>query len=404
MSDIDFDELDREVSKLVGNSKPDNQPSEPTETKEDAGQAVETHEAPPVENTSPMIGQSAVDEGEYDSTIAIKPRGRFMDMVHPSSDMAKEGAAVSQLSAGTERQSITPLSDSDSLQGNLSGDDMKSDIDDTSSKKEELVTASHEGGDREEPTSPTDMPDPIDVHESLSDTDLRIENETPDEQEVKPDVDTTPDMPVVGVKSDAGTPEIGPFVADAKEEKRPLGQFSDTVEPEKSESDKEIDKILSQEDNGEAEGDKPDTVQYNLPPELEKDLVAIEAGESPDEILSSVEDKDDTEKTEKKEEKTEEDSVKDDDISKKLDDTSAALLASGSIPQQYKIAIKEKAGIKDDDNSQLFKAEHYETSPAKKSHHKSKVASVLQWFFIIVGIILLGSTIGFAVFRFVSSQ
>lgn len=398
MSDIDFDELDREVSKLVGNSKPESQPSEPVETKEDAGQATETHEVPSPENTPSGSSQPVVDGGGDDSIIAAKPRGRFMDMVHPSSDMAKEGAAVSQLSTGAERQSINPLPDPDTLEENLSDNDSKSNISDDFSKKEERDTLSEESGSKEESISPTDMPDPIDVHESL--------NDTPDEQESKLVANTTPDTPEVSASSDdSSTPEVGPFVADAKEEKRPLGQFSDTVEPEKSESDKEIDKILTQEDGDEGEKDKPGAVQYNLPPELEKDLVAIEAGESPDEILSSVDEKDSGEKTEKKEEKTEEDPEKDaETANKKLDDTSAALLASGSIPQQYKIAIKEKAGIKDDDSSQLFKAEHYETSPAKKTHHKSKVASVLQWFFIIVGIILLGGTIGFAVFTFVSSQ
>ena len=359
MSDIDFDELDREVSKLVGDTDPStisvSTKSKPNETT--------------TENTT---------DTSTDDVTAVTRRGRFMDVMHPSSDMAtkEETSAASQLSDGAQRQTLEPIEDIQAQPEQNDSELLKSET-------------------PQDMPHPTDMPDPIDVHENrqqaeeLQNSVLQVETVEPEQQPSI--VDETPPNDL--------------FVTDAKVEKRPLGQFSnvDTNPPG----------VTPEAGSTTDEDDTASFAQYSLPPELEKDLVAIEAGKSPDDILSAEETKQESddennnitpqaEQTDTLE--SEPNSGADTQPDRQISESSAALLASGSIPQQYKLAIKEKAGIKDETSSQLFQAEHYDKSPGKASKHKSKATSAIMWVFIVIGILLLGGVIGYAVFGFVSSQ
>lgn len=352
MSDIDFDELDREVSKLVGDTDSSTVPVTVTPKEE-------------------VVTGDATDD-----IATVTRRGRFMDVMHPSSDMAtkEEASAASQLSDGAERQTIEPI---DTIE----------------------PESAHVETEEQPKLYSTDMPDPIDVHES------RQQVETPQEDSYQSElVDSSePDTPTNTIDNVAPN---DPFVVDAKVEKRPLGQFSDDTSLVEEAPSPEP--TVTQDDN--PDNIATNSTQYSLPPELEKDLVAIEAGKSPDDILSADDvtnndsQEDDLTISEEGQLGKEEESKEDAPSDRQLSESSAALLASGSIPQQYKLAIKEKAGIKDDTSSQLFQAEHYDTSPGKATKHKSKATSALMWFFIVVGILLLGGVIGYAVFGFVSSQ
>lgn len=135
MQDIDFDEIDRAVSSTMGGEREPEVPerSEP---------------APASRPTPPAARRSS---------------GRFMDVVHPSSDMR---------SAAPSRPAPT----------------------------EQAPEPTHFTRDN------TDMPDPLDFH-GFNDEPEKPAQETPEEV--------------------VATPLESPFLADAKVEKRPLGAFSD---------------------------------------------------------------------------------------------------------------------------------------------------------------------------------
>ncbi len=141
MQDIDFDELDRAVNSVSAPSAPTVEPS------------VSDSIPVSVQTTSPA------------STPAVRrSSGRFMDVVHPSSDM---------------RSGSTPMSE-------------------RSAPRSEPVEAPVERS--------SDYPDPLDFH-GFKD---------------EPAVST----PAVKEEEPVTTPLESPFLSDAKVEKRPLGAFS----------------------------------------------------------------------------------------------------------------------------------------------------------------------------------
>lgn len=406
MSDIDFDELDREVNKLVNQSDGEQEtPNEPT--------AVDS---PRVVDDSTKQVQ---DESHDGPQLSTKPRGRFMDVVHPSSDMSTSEEVPTSLTPSSERKSLSPLSlqDSDTASQSASDDDTsKSDV--NTAPESTHVNQDHQVV---KPQDTTDMPDPIEVHEALrakstdeKEADTTERHNSKDDQKDEDDDNASIDQP------------SSAFLADAQVEKRPLGKFSEEPsgdgvskdDPVSKTAQAAIDQANGKDiSEGQTEDSPPEEPILPLPPELEKDLVAIEAGESPDDILSG----DDVIKSQDMEESSNEaaantDTVEKDksndkkigasDGSQEADDKAAAttLLASGSIPQQYKIALQQKVEGSDDPK-QLFAAEHHATGPSRQAGKQhSKAAAFLQWVLIVVGVLLLGATIGAGLYVFVSNQ
>lgn len=358
MTDLDFDELDREVSKLVqADTTPD--AAIPPQKLEQSLEKSENKDASLIEQTS---------------NTTARPRGRFMDVMHPSSDMKSDSTPLQsdQLTSTVDRKSIEPVANEEKTKETL----------------EESIPE----------TSPapfhTDMPDPIDFHESQNTKDTS----GAEADEIDEPLSNNPPLP--------SNDKLEGLFKDSEVEKRPLGQFSQKEQPTvtiNTVDGEKVDKTTIIEDKDSSDDDTAapqDNEPIDLPPELEKDLVAIEAGESPDDIPSIAEEG--NKKTEIEEAKEKPGSKTEDKDNKDLSST-AALLASGSIPQQYKIALKEKVSREGD--HALFDSSHYETAPSKattkkKSGHKA----LLQWIFIVIGLLLLGSTIGAALFVFVSNQ
>jgi hypothetical protein len=152
MQDIDFDELDRAVASTMS---PDDTPAQPMQDSASDSIPVEKKVTPATRRSS----------------------GRFMDVVHPSSDMR---------TASVPARPASPQSDP--------------------------------VPEREPEVQNSTMPDPLDFHGFTMD-------ETPPVAE--PASEPTQE-------SDAPAPE-SPFLTDAKVEKRPLGAFS-AAEPAKDET------------------------------------------------------------------------------------------------------------------------------------------------------------------------
>jgi len=222
MTDVDFEELDKAVNSILQPDKSDS-----TSVSENVSQKTNTQL-----NTNNDLGQTKVNtETKTNSSEISKPAigrtsGRFMDVVHPSSDMksVKADDRVPPKPVSREASTISPPKKVDMLESGDSNLDTK----DASSKLEK-------------PKDPEIMPDPIDVSDSLE-----KKAEAADQANNGPN---------------------SPFLPDAKVDKRPLGAYSDNVpslgdNPPKFQESKEEVKPF----------DTP------MPAELDPKLLSIESG------------------------------------------------------------------------------------------------------------------------------
>ncbi|MDO8335848.1 MAG: hypothetical protein Q7T74_03660 [Candidatus Saccharibacteria bacterium] len=349
MSDLDFDELDKAVNSLVGDDS-------------SKDEKVEKPEDPKVDEQVEKADSSAAPN------LPSRRAGRFMDMKHDNSIMKKDTSPTLMTSNTTN---IKPLNLDTKPDSNQNEPD-KNKIDSDDDKKQ---TSSFDN---------TTMP-----------IDDELQKKDDDNGESKRDE-----------KVDDDNKKASPFIDDAKVEKRPLGGPA-ADEDDIDKKDKEAD--IKDGDDGETTGDEaPEPEPIELPPELDKELVAIEADEAPESPVNSAEQTEQVEpKTEQeendKEKTSERDEVKKDGTNKDHKEEVAQLLASaasGSIPDQYK---REQRSHELHAPHPLFDAEHFKDAPAA-THKKPKStgAKIFQWIFISLGLLLLGASIGAAVFVLVS--
>jgi len=191
MQDIDFDELDRAVSSATGS------PAE-----------APTSDEPTTSDDSVTVKTSAPDPASS-TPAARRSSGRFMDVVHPSSDMRPE----------------------------------------TSERPVERSTPRPPEPRVEEPADrSTDWPDPLDFHGFTGDElDEKKEEEPKEEAPAEQVSAPEPEEPEVAA------PLESPFLSGTKVEKRPLGAFSDipeapAKEPKEAEKTPEEPKLLDAPD------------------------------------------------------------------------------------------------------------------------------------------------------------
>lgn len=264
MKELDFDELDKAVNSLMGDTPQTDEP-------ETNGPNVTTTTTNPVE---PSSEGSEITPPPTDATIeevtspalpspASRRGGRFMDVVHPSSDMKTTGMGVSS----REGISITPPS--------ADVPSMPSTEENTTASAEEVTTPAE---DAAATSSSSEWPDPIALHE---------EKQADEAEEPAPDVSSP-------------APQTSPFLTDAKVEKRPLGggQALDQAianelgKVDSEQSNEATPTVVSQSDSlpaqetpteAPAQESTPQLLttpeeKTPLPAELDSDLVAIEAG------------------------------------------------------------------------------------------------------------------------------
>ena len=213
MKDIDFDELDKAVNSLMaktpeGEEKKPEAPAEPAaETSSEPSQPAAAQEAAPpepadtaepakeAEAETPATEEPSAETAPATKSLATKRSGRFMDVVHPSSDMRT--APTTAAKPSRHSKVVAPFN---------------SDI--TSAAAE---PTKEEAPASEEVASPTPAehtwPDPIAMHEAAA------SSQTPEPEEAEPAEKSEP------AAEPAAPPEppVSPFLADAKVEKRPLG-------------------------------------------------------------------------------------------------------------------------------------------------------------------------------------
>lgn len=210
MNDIDFDEIDRAVSSA--SSRGGSTPTPATETRND-------------EMPQPTSTSSAVP-------AARRSSGRFMDVVHPSSDMRSSASR----SAPRRDEPETPASE-----------------------PSEAPTASKH----------QDWPDPLDFHGFT---------DTPAE----------PEAPVPEPTDTPAQPGDSPFLSDAKVEKRPLGAFSTETPSEATDESPSTDEVPTPEVSPEAEqtkepvsAEEPKTEEKEPDTQSQEAPAATESAETP---------------------------------------------------------------------------------------------------------------------------
>ena len=431
MKDLDFDELDRAVNSLMSNvpkSAPQTTTTNektldlgsslhgdsqaiPAKLEDMAKKAAEQDAAAiPTSSTSAPASPTVVTmprpsapavkapDRPQSSAPAIRRGGRFMDVVHPSSDMKKPETPRS-----VSRQGVTIEPMGKAAPG------------------EPVVQAKPFAP---APVMPEAETKPVDKPE-MSDEALKPLEPPQIETTIKP-ADTSepatsssdwPDPLDMVTKNDAAAPLTSPFLADAKVEKRPLGS---PVTPEMMDDDKKSDSPVStapettseketaelpeptEEPEAKKEPELPvsDTAPVSspklsgteemtapLPEELQGDLMAVEADTTHDEIKQ----KHDT--ATQQEQPAVHENVSD-AKAPRPEPKSEPTVAAGptSIAQQY----HEEPSTGDQDNGAIYDTSTYHQPLA----HPAKKKPGWLWVVWIVVILLLGAAGGAAIYFF----
>ncbi|MEO6109751.1 MAG: hypothetical protein ABIP50_01945 [Candidatus Saccharimonadales bacterium] len=321
MQDIDFDELDRAVSSTM-------EPSTPTPAPSSDAVTVSDSAPKPVLSGTPAARRSS---------------GRFMDMVHSSSDM-RNGSPV------PERSAPRPV---------------------------EVSAPEHTPEPSVERS--TDWPDPLDFH--------GFDKE--DEAEVPAPVPETPELELIEDDLPEPKPLETPFLSDAKVEKRPLGAFSSSETPATDPFD-DLMKVEAEET-----------------PEVKKDEPELLLAASDEDLLTALtaeNEADDKEETPMEtpiveqeaepvvEETPESPALQQEEVVRPVE-TDTAPAGPTSIHQQY----KEQPSTTNQPSGAIYDTEAYHQPLAYVAKKKSG-GLVILW---IVGLIIIGGGIGAAIYFFV---
>lgn len=374
MKDLDFDELDRAVNTLMGTvSKTDTPGADPSiktvsitptlspESTSPTASAVPTEPAP-----NPVAASSTPPAPT--PSLAAKRGGRFMDVVHSSSDMKKDKPTMPVSRQGTTIEPTKPVAP-----------EMPKPVSTPVEPVSEVAPAPTPVQTPEETgnSSHSDWPDPLEMTGFNKAEEEKPEPETTPEP--TPLLEESSETPVATPASEDLQPLSSPFLADAKVEKRPLGGALLTEAEEAPEPDHTP--VVPNADDGTVNDPKDqlppimEETKKELPPEYQGDLVAIESGsvepsvaaEAPEEKKPEVpkeEKKEDTHPAALLEAKTEDDH---------------AYAGPTSIAQQY----KEEPNSGDQHNGAIYDTEAYHKPLAHPAKKKSGWMVVI-WILVIL--------------------
>ena len=289
MKDIDFDELDRAVSSVLSKNTPvekstsvsDEVPAstplsegsapsqpitlEPQSTPEQQTPLTDASTNSTMFETTPSSPETTT---AAPSSITLRTRGKFMDVMHPSADMNPSTSSGSRPDFMPPR-TLAPLTSRDNAP-----------VEPTAAVDESnaLIGA--------EPAPATDVPEAAVDSQDEPEEMLLLPAETEDDTtETAPaetpgyvdplDVAAQPNTPLSEETARTETaPQSTPFLSDTKVDKRPLGAFGDADEP-----DDDLTKNTS---------DDTQTVPVTpLPRELQPDVVQVESVQEPDQATGT---------------------------------------------------------------------------------------------------------------------
>jgi hypothetical protein len=400
MSELDFDELDKAVNNLMS-GVPKVEPPKSDDIKTlDIDSTLSDSSRPSLDQLDSALtavnGPAKPDDASIaaptipaTAPLAARRAGRFMDVVHPSSDMKTAPKPM------TSRQGATIEPTTKSFGQPVAPVVTKTDDTPTVTQPEaELEPTTDEHASSHDQN---EWPDPLEMSGYQSEADTAASSEEkaePESQPVAPEQsdDDDDDDAVFSLDDlEDTTPEplSSPFITDAKVEKRPLGgpavDTSPVTEPVVSTAAAEEDDTIT---NDNPEDQLPATaanVAPILPPELQKDLMAIEtdgdtaSDSTATEVVADV--KSDESAPEAKEPTSEPDKTEA-ETDKKPETEIPVPTGPTSIPQQY----KEEPSTSDQTNGGIYDTNNYHQPLA----HPVKKKSGWLWIVWIVLLLVIG--------------
>ena len=299
MSEIDFDELDRAVNDLMSNVDTSKRheglddPEDKVVTLDSSStESGKVASSPVAETTTvtPMSAPEAKPAPAQSSPLAVKRRGQFMDMVHPSSDMTSASRPVKRdgVSIMPPSETVSTLPSTESVNKPSSAINAPANSKTTptlSSIRTPSSTTvvptpmstpapavpSAEKSSRPTTSSaiqPPAQPNPTaPIASSYSSPEVVEPGDNKNDQpEEVASVESEIPAEIVDEASSISSPQplpTAPFLSDARVEKRPLGANSESA-------------AKPPQDVAEEE-DAPVSEPVSLPAELQGDVVAVEA-------------------------------------------------------------------------------------------------------------------------------
>lgn len=351
MKDLDFDELDKAVNSLMAGVPKSAAISDTTEKTVTINSSSDADTA----NASPLPSQPTRTSASTGTVMsdrspvpAARRGGRFMDVVHPSSDMKKPEMPVRSVRQATPIEPPKPETPAKAT-------DSK---DDVQAEDRTLLKS--------------DWPDPLEMTQfsPQADTDAVVQNTVDSNETAYDDSETKAD----------DEPLVSPFLPDTKVEKRPLGANALVAAAQPVNTDMPM--ILEDTDS-----QLPATLEDTkpvLPEELHSDLVAIESDttgvaepeKSPEPLQPPIKE----EKTPWREAKS------------AAEGPAKPLMPSGptSIPQQYSEEVPTGA----QENGAIYDTDTYHQPLA----HPAKQRSGWMWVVWILLILAIGAGGGAALY------
>lgn len=357
MKELDFDELDRAVNSLMPSvTNTDTPVDDSIKTLTIPSSTPSTDTPIPTRPASPVPSRPTASS----TPPAARRGGRFMDVVHPSSDMKPETGRP----AAVSRQGVT-------IAPSTSTTVPEEPIGVPEAQPPKVVEQAPLPA--AEPTHmASEWPDPLDVAGFKH------------EPEVKPKVETEQPKPDNVSKDEEVAPLTSPFLPDTKVEKRPLGGpviVGDSIEPMGSPGLGKQD--LSVDDPSDQLPAAPDKVAVQMPEELQENLVAIESGAASKELPTDISSAD------TKPEPAEEPAPAPTPAPQQKEENSPPV-GPVSIPQQY----REEPNTGEAENGSIYDTDTYHQPLA----HPGKKKSGWLWVVWIILILLVGAGAGAALY------
>jgi hypothetical protein len=295
VKDIDFDELDRAVSSVLGQKSPHDEDTVTT-------QAVSAEES--AEATETSMSSDAPTPRTTSSTppLAIKRRGKFMDVMHPSADMTSATPAAPVAQPMRTSPQLKPLTND--LTPEASDEEPATDVlaEPTAEVDEshaligaepapvENLLPEHVADETDEvtaseaPVTPThDETTTTPDAEGDSSTDEKTETSEPETETeptepvkslyvdplelAAPKEEAVPEEEVIPEVASTTEPTVTPFLTDTKVDKRPLGAFGEAEGAAPADTDT----------SEQAPVDTQSSPAVPLPRELQPDVVQVES-------------------------------------------------------------------------------------------------------------------------------
>lgn len=392
MSELDFDELDKAVNTLMSDV-PKTEPSKTDDVKTLSINATLS------DTTRPSFEQldaslSAVNGASTQSvtqkpalvtppppSLATRRSGRFMDVVHPSSNMK---TAPRPMVPSRQGVAIQP---DEKLLTAISAD--QSDVVKPAVGDEGVQNATPEFVAAPTDNSNHDWPDPLDMPSVEDEAALDIVT-TPAQEESSPEVVASneaddDDLFTIDELDEQDSQSLNsPFIADAKVEKRPLGGSPVEDSTEELGRAPVLGALLTDASAATDPNDQlpasPVSVEPQLPPELQSDLMAIETDGGT--LATPAETNDDSQVAAQQPEAQPTTPVI--AVAPEAPVATNAAVATGatSIPQQY----QEEKSTSDQSNGSIYDTESYHQPLA----HPAKTKSGWLWVIWILLLLIAG--------------